>query len=419
MTKSTTSARARRAAIGVVVAGLLATPLASGTAFAAPPDPSPSATTGSAPAVPAGFPRLDAATAARLDAAVERVRAETGVPGIVVSLSAPGKGEYTRAFGVADKATGAAMRTDLYHRIGSVTKTFTVTALLRLVDQGKVGLDDPVGRWVSGVPNGDRITLRDLADMRSGLFNYSADEGFAKALMGDPKRSFTPRELLDYAFAHPVGFAPGARFEYCNTNTILLGLVVEKASGTPLNEYVEREVARPAGLTHTTFPTDAAFPDPHAQGYTDQTASGRVETATDWNPSWGWAAGAMISDLNDLRTWARVLATGTLLSPRTQAERLQGRATTEPGATYGLGLFDVDGWIGHNGSLPGYQTLVLYLPEAKATLVATLNTDITHDGVAPSTLLGKAVTQVVTPEHVYDLPRTDAPPAGEPSAGPS
>ena len=96
---------------------------------------------------------------------------------MIVALSAPGKGEYVRAFGVADKATGAPMTPDLNMRIGSVTKTFTVTALLQLVDQGKVGLDDPIGKYVDGVPNGDRITLRQLAGMRSGLFNYSEDGG--------------------------------------------------------------------------------------------------------------------------------------------------------------------------------------------------------------------------------------------------
>ncbi|EFL15950.1 serine hydrolase domain-containing protein [Streptomyces sp. C] len=396
--------RWRSAAVGAAAIGLVVVPVGVGAGYAweASAPVAPVAGVVGAPASEE-FPQLTPAVAARLDEAVRKVLKEAGVPGVVVALSAPGKGEYVRAFGTADRATGAPMRTDVNQRIGSVTKTFTVTALLQLVDAGKAGLDDPVGKYVAGVPNGDRITLRQLAGMRSGLYNYSEDEGFFKALTADPRRPFTPQELLSYSFRHPVLFEPGAKFDYCNTNTILLGLVVEKLSGLPLNRYVDERVAGPAGLHHTVFPTGAGFPDPHAQGYTDQTASGKTEDAADWNPSWGWAAGAMISDLPDLRSWAKTLATGTLLTPATQAQRLKV-VEALPGAGYGLGVFDVQGWIGHNGSLPGYQDLVVYLPGPQATLVVMLNTDIAHEGNEPSTLFGEAITRIVTPQHVFSLP---------------
>ncbi|NBM18718.1 serine hydrolase [Streptomyces sp. GC420] len=405
--------RWRRACVGLAATAMLVVPASAGAAYGATASqPSPS---GSASAT-AGFPQLDSDVAERLDAAIQRVMREAGVPGVIVGLSAPGKGSYVRAFGVADKATETRMTPGLFMRIGSETKTFTVTALLRLVDQGKAGLDDPIAKYVDDVPNGNRITLRDLADMRSGLFNYSMDEDFAKALTSDPQRPFTPQELLDYSFRHPVRFQPGERFEYSNTNAILLGLVVEKAGGLPLHEFIERNVLEPAGLRRTVFPTGAEFPDPHAHGYTEQTASGKVEDATDWNPSWAWAAGAMISDLRDLRTWARVVATGELLTAGTQAERLRTGPSPVPGAGYGLGIFDVQGWIGHNGSLPGYESLTVYLPEAQATMVVLLNTDITKDGTEPSTLFGEAITRIVTPDHVFNLP---VPTSQSPSPTPS
>lgn len=397
--------RWRGAAAGAAAVGLAVVPLGFGAGRAGDSAPPPAAPAPAPAATPSsdGFPQLTPAVAARLDEAVRKVLGETGVPGVIVSLSAPGKGEYVRAFGVADRATGAPMRTDLNMRIGSVTKTFTVTALLRLVDEGRAGLDDPVGKYVSGVPNGDRITLRQLAGMRSGLYNYSEDEGFFKALTSDPRRPFTPKELLSYSFRHPVLFEPGARFAYCNTNLILLGLVVEKVSGQPLGRYVTEQVVEPAGLRHTFFPAGAEFPGPHARGYTDQTADGRVRDASGWDPSWGWAAGAMVSDLADLRSWAATLATGTLLKPATQAQRLR---TTEavPDAGYGLGLFDVAGWIGHNGSLPGYEALAVHLPESGATLVVLLNSDISYEGAEPSTAFGGAITRIVTPRHVFELP---------------
>ncbi|WP_327321471.1 beta-lactamase family protein [Streptomyces sp. NBC_01210] len=396
--------RLRRGAAGAVAAGLLVISVSAESAYSQPaPAPTVSSTSSS------DFPQLTPAVAKQLDKAVTQVMREAHVPGVTVGLWAPGKGSYVRAFGVADKATGAPMSTGLNMRLGSETKTFTVTALLMLVDQGKISLDDPIGKYVDGVPNGDRITLRELAGMRSGLFNYSMDPDFFKALTTDPRRPFTPQELLAYSFKHPVQFQPGEKFEYCNTNLILVGLAVEKVSGQPLAEYINRNVLAPAGLDHTLFPKAAEFPAPHAHGYTDQTATGKTEDATDWNPSWAWAAGAMISDLNDMRTWAGTLATGTLLRPATQAQRLKMSPSGLPNTGYGLGIFNVAGWIGHNGSLPGYESLVVYLPESKATLVVLLNTDIGYKGSEPSTLFGQAITSIVTPQHIFKLP---AQPAG-------
>ncbi|WP_406838651.1 serine hydrolase domain-containing protein [Streptomyces sp. AHU1] len=344
---------------------------------------------------------LDPRLSARLDKAVEDVRRQAGIPGVVVGLWMPGKGSYVRATGVADTATREPMSVGSYVRIGSETKTFTVTALLELVDRHRVRLDDPISRYVPGVPDGRNITLRQLAEMRSGLFPYTSDADFQHDLLSDPQRSFTPRELLAYGFKHRNTFAPGARFEYSNTNLVLLGLVVEKAGGQGLRDFIHRRVLRPAGLRHTLFPKGAEFPRPHPHGYTDQTLGGAVEDATDWNPSWAWAAGAMISDLRDLRHWAEVVATGTLLSPGTQAQRLKTLPTGFPGLSYGLGIFDANGWIGHNGSLPGYETVTVHLPSKKATLVIMINTDITVQGQEPSTLVANAVTRIVTPDNVY------------------
>ncbi|MFE7106295.1 serine hydrolase domain-containing protein [Streptomyces sp. NPDC057575] len=401
--------RPRRGAAAAMAAGLLVVSVPVGNAWPeGAPSPSVSASSASSTSPSEEFPPLTPAVAKKLDRAVQQVMRDARVPGVSVGLWVPGKGSYVRAFGVADKSSQAPMSAGLNMRVGSVTKTFTVTALLTLVDQGKVGLDDPIGKYVKGVPDGDRITLRELAGMRSGLFNYSMDPGFFKALTSDPQRHFTPQELLDYSFKHPMQFQPGEKFEYSNTNAILLGLVVEKASGRSLAEYLERNVFEPAGMNHTFLPRTAAFPAPHAQGYTDQTATGRTGNATYWNPSWAWAAGGAISDQRDLRTWARVLATGTLLTPATQAERLRMSPSGLPDTGYGLGIFDAHGWIGHNGSLPGYEALVIYLPEAKATLVVLLNTDTDHRGSEPSTLFGEAITRVVTPQHVYSLPAQPA-----------
>ncbi|MFD3530243.1 serine hydrolase domain-containing protein [Streptomyces sp. NPDC058664] len=344
---------------------------------------------------------LGAGLTAKLDKTIEGVRKQAGIPGVVVGVWMPGKGCYVRATGVADKVTGKPMPVDTYVRIGSETKTFTVTALLELVDDGKVRLDDPISDYVRGVPNGDEITLRHLAEMRSGLFPYTSDPSFIRDLQTQPERAFNPWEVLSYGYRHPNTFAPGARFQYSNSNLILLGLVVEKVTGQRLADVIHQRVLRPAHLRDTLFPKGAEFPEPHARGYTDQTLSGTVQDVTDWNPSWAWAAGSMISNLHDLRRWAKVVATGELLSPETQAQRLKTLPTGFPGTTYGLGILETNGWIGHNGSIPGYETVTVYLPSKKATLVVMINTDKLHQGQEPSTLLARAVTEVVTPDNVY------------------
>ncbi|MGW2492071.1 serine hydrolase domain-containing protein [Streptomyces sp. NPDC001606] len=414
------SAHLRRGTVVAVTAGTLLTPLTAGAAPVLVPGGAPAAVSPT-PAPPAPTPSpsqsevraLTPAVANQLDAAVQRVMRQASIPGVTVGIWTPGQPSYVRSFGVADKSDGQPMAPDMFMRIGSETKMFTVSALLQLVDRGKVGLDDPIGRYVAGVPNGDRITLRQLAEMRSGLFNYSEDPDFDKALTSAPQKPFTPQQLLDYAFKHPVMFEPGAKFFYSNTNLILLGLVVEKESGQHIEDYIRQHILEPAGMKDTLFPTGSEFPTPHAQGYTLQTANGKEADSADWNPSWAWAAGAMISTLDDLHTWAPTVATGQfpdgtrMISTASQEQRLMTLpAGPFKGAGYGLGIFDVRGWIGHNGSLPGYEALTVYLPSTRTTLVVLCNTDTGYRGQEPSTVLGTAITRIISPGHVYNLPVT-------------
>jgi D-alanyl-D-alanine carboxypeptidase len=323
--------------------------------------------------------------------------ADMSIPGAIVGVWGP-MGDYVESFGVADRATEAPMQTDLYSRIGSVTKTFTVTAVLQLVDQGRVKLDDPISEYVPGVPSGDNITLRELAQMRSGLTTYDDVAAFADAYLADPSQSFSPVQLAAFALDQPLQFPPGSQYQYCNTNIVLLGLVVEAQSGQRLPDYISDHILAPLHMTHTSFPTTMAFPDPHAQGYT--TIEGRDQNATDWNPSWAWAAGNMVSTLADMRIWANALATGTLLAPETQRQRLDAPVAmnSEQTASYGLGLFTDGGWIGHTGVLFGYQAAVFYLPQTQTTMVFFVNTDVPHE---VGTALAHAISSVITPDHVY------------------
>jgi D-alanyl-D-alanine carboxypeptidase len=339
---------------------------------------------------------------AALDAAIPAAMQKASVPGAIVGIWQDGRAPYVRAFGVRDTATRRPMATDLSMRIGSTSKTFTVTAILMLADQGKLGLDDPIDRYVEGVPSGKEITLRQLAAMRSGLYNYSDDTN--PKLPQQPLRQWTPRELLEIAFRHPLLFPPGSDFDYSNTNTVLLGMVVEKVSGQSLASFIEQNILKPESMTRTVFPAGAEFPSPHAQGYF-KLPDGKVVDATDWNPSWGWASGNMISTLDDMRVWARDLAIGKLISPAMKRER--DRFLPAPpegeGARYGLAIENQNGWVGHNGNIMSYMAYPYYLPAERITMVVLLNSGVDIPG---SWIMMQDITRIISPNHPWpNLPK--------------
>lgn len=348
----------------------------------------------------------------RLDAAITTTLADMGVPGAIVGLVIPGELDYVKAFGVADTGTGRPMSVADHTRIGSETKTFTGTAVLQLVDQGRISLQDPISKYVDGVPNGDVITLDQLGRMRSGLPSYTDNEQFtqrfyAEAPAGPDAFATTSQELLDMAFVQPVKFAPGAEFDYCNTNTVLLGLVVERVTGLALGDYLQQHVFAPFGLTQTSWPLNGAMPEPFAHGYT-KTPDGEIVDATFWNPSWGNAAGQIVSTYPDMARWAAILGRGEGIAPWTQAQRTTVEGAV-PGVGYGFAMFNAHGWLGHNGSLPGYTTVAVYLPERDATLVVFVNSDVPSEHSAGQ--LATAVTELATPDHVYSLGATPGTPA--------
>jgi D-alanyl-D-alanine carboxypeptidase len=138
-----------------------------------------------------------------VSAGVKQVIRQNSIPGAIVGVWQQGRRPYVKAFGIRNKATRRKMQPGLYMRIGSETKTFTATAVLQLVDQGKVGLDDPISKYIEGVPNGDAITIRNLAEMRSGLVSYTAVEAWDQRFLSDPQRRWKPTELLAYGFSQP------------------------------------------------------------------------------------------------------------------------------------------------------------------------------------------------------------------------
>jgi D-alanyl-D-alanine carboxypeptidase len=330
-----------------------------------------------------------ASEAKRLDAALKKSFKESDAPGVVAAVQTP---DYTwiRALGVADRASREPMTPEVHHRIGSVTKTFTATLLLHAADKGLLSLDDTIDQYIKGVPNGDKITLRQMANMTSGIATYSESKQFDGDPGADPYKVWKPEELAQIGIKDSPQFDPGTEFNYSNTNYVLLGLVLEKVSGESIGALTRQRIIEPLGLKGTSFPdaSDTSLADPHAQGYTLQgkSSGSKPVDATDWNASWTWAAGAMISTVEDLLVYGRALGTGKgLLPPEQQAERLDSFVNDLPPLNqpplkgdygYGLGLMNEHGWIGHGGELPGYNTYLFYHPDLDAVVAVEVNSDI-------------------------------------------
>ena len=312
----------------------------------------------------AATPVSDAAAAGaagpRTDAAVLRHQLHAliaaGVPGAVLVVR-DGDERLRLSAGTSDIATGTPMRTGNRFKIGSITKTFVATAVLELVRDGKLRLGDTVAHWLPGlVPNGAHITVRQLLRHRSGLFDYFEDPRATEPyLAGDFGYVWAPRALIRLATSHPPNFPPGTAFSYSNTNYLVLGLIVERATGHSLRLELRRRIFRPLHLGSTRFPTSQRFGPRLAHGYLWSPQNRQDVTAV--SQSLGWAAGGAVSSAGDVARFYRALLAGRILPQRLLHEMRQ-TVPLGPGVGYGLGIIRVASpcgplW-GHDGSFAGY-----------------------------------------------------------------
>jgi D-alanyl-D-alanine carboxypeptidase len=307
--------------------------------------------------------------------AADKVFLETATPGLFALVSVEGEPDFIIKRGMGNLLTAEPMNNNNAFRIGSVTKTFTGTAVLMLVDEGLIDLDASIASYLPeyNIPSGDAITIRMLGNMTSGLFNYSTDPGLWESFIASGYTQFFPPDsLLAIAFRYPLNFAPGTSYEYCNTNTVLLGLLLEKITGKPAYQVITDKVVLPLNLTNTYFGGPFFMNEPYSKGYSFQ-EEGLVD-ATNWNPSWGYTAGAMISTPEDMKKWVRHLADGDLLSENMKAELFNFGSNN-----YGFCVESInyknDHWIGHPGVIPGYNTQVWYNSDRNITMVINSNTE--------------------------------------------
>jgi D-alanyl-D-alanine carboxypeptidase len=302
---------------------------------------------------------------------------KAGAPGALVYVRTP-TGVRSAAAGFANLAPRATMRTSHRYRVASVTKTFVSTVVLQLEAEGKLRVDDSVERWLPGlVPNGTSISLRELLNHTSGLFDFNEDQQFGAAILANPGRQWAPRELLAFALAHSALFAPGTNWSYSNTNYILLGLVIEAVTGHKLAGELQTRILGPLALGATSFPTGISIDGSFAHGYVRLAPGGDlIDTTPVLDPSFSWAAGGIVSNAGDLTKFFSSLLKGRLL-PAAQLKEM--KTGSRVSGVYGLGLrmstTKCGRVFGHDGAFPGYRTIVWATSSGRRVAVVMINTN--------------------------------------------
>ena len=310
---------------------------------------------------------------------------EAGYPAALAAVS-DSKGESAGvAVGKGSLETGQAPPMDGEVRIGSNTKTFVAVVVMQLVQEGKVGLDEPIETYLPGLIKGEgidgsKITVRQLLQHTSGLPEYTDTTPGRSDIFQVKDHYAQPRDLLDTALSKPAAFEPGTQWAYTNTNYVVLGMLVERVSQRPVGEQIDERIVKKLGLSHTYFPApgDRSIKGTHPQGY-HLSAEGKLEDITEMDPAWAWAAGAMVSTPSELNTFFQAVFDGRLLTQASIDEMKNGAVDASsylgPGTVYGLGLIGTPlscggtSW-GHGGTIHGYQTDNAVGPDGTAVTVA-------------------------------------------------
>jgi D-alanyl-D-alanine carboxypeptidase len=388
-----------------VAAIALAVLLTACTGGTPPPASESSTTVGRTPRLP-----LDGAA---LITSFDQLAESMMVPGAAMLIRTP-DGEISATYGVTELGGAVPVTLGDHVRVGSTTKTWTATVILQLVQEGKIALGDPVSKYRPDIPNGENITIEELLNMRSGLFNYTETYQLLHNMDVDPQSVWNPEQLLALGVGLPPYFEPGAGFHYSNTNYVLLGLIAEQIEQKSLQEIFQERLITPLGLADTSFPAidDASLPTPYSNGYmytdnvrtittfalpADLLAQAEAGTLlpndqTDANPSWAWSAGAGISTIGDLATLIEAIVGGDLLDPELQEQRLQNVVPPDPASTsaYGWGIIrSATGFYEHGGLINGYNSYSGYDPVNKVTVVLWTNLSTAATGAPPAATIAK------------------------------
>lgn len=325
-----------------------------------------------------------------IEAIVQHAVEQFEIPGIVAYIKKDGQAPLIAAAGVSDVESGQALKDTDQFRIYSITKSLTALVTLQLIEEGVLSFDDTVDKWlpesvVGGVPNHDQMTVRQLLSHSSGAYDYlgSEIEGispfFAQLLASPEARThwYTPQELIDFSTQFPPYFAPGEGATYSNTGYVMMGLMIEAATGNKIEEEIHARIIDPLGLHSTYFETPET-PPKYVTGY-QLMEDGELLNLSGSNTSYAWAAGGVISNIHDLGRYADALFSGELLQPESYTEMFTFFIPDSniEGKYWGLGLVQRDVPVGQvyasTGEAGGYEAKLIRIPDLNVTIIALFN----------------------------------------------
>ena len=307
---------------------------------------------------------------------LDSVLTETQVPGLVAGIWAPDKEiNFIYAAGEANLDNHSPMDENMLFRIGSITKTFTVTLLLLLVDEGLIDLNDSLSKYLPDFPGGKEVTVEMLVNMRSGIYNYTESKEFSISMREDPDHFYLPEDLIAIAADNPYYFEPGTEYYYSNTNAIIIGKIIEMITGNFLEKEIDSRIITPLDLTNTYYMTSGKeIPDCHPSAYYAGKYDPDFPECSEWlDCSWAGAAGCMVSDLFDLKKYVKALVQGTFLNNELQNYRLKTLEVSRSNIRYGLGILSYNDFYGHNGSYPGFSSIMMHSFQKNCTIIIWYN----------------------------------------------
>jgi CubicO group peptidase (beta-lactamase class C family) len=322
---------------------------------------------------------LSSLDSSALDAAVERERTRQHTAAVSLAIARDGEIVYAKGYGDADPALRIAALPQTIYAIGSITKQFTAALVMQLVEQGKVRLDAKLSTYLPDAPHAGEVTVRYLLDQRSGLPDYLADPFVIRYLY---RQDVTPAQLIALIAGRPLAFTPGSRWEYSNTNYVLLGMLIEKITGAPYDEALKLNILRPLQLTSTTAAMPPPGPDVAIGMAWDESKHAR-ESVQRWSSQVAYAAGTLNSTVLDLIAWDAAFFGNRVVSAASVREMTTAPALPD-GRPDGYGF----GWIiskvygrrevWHNGGIPGFGARNSYFPDDHVA-IAVLADDMSFD----------------------------------------
>jgi D-alanyl-D-alanine carboxypeptidase len=327
-----------------------------------------------------------ASEAQQLTSQLHQLVAMPGGPPGAIALVQTKAGVRVSIAGVADRATGQPVTDGDFMRLASVSKAYNGAVALSLVQQGKLALTDTIGQLLPGqFPVWDAITVAQLLHHTSGLPDYTKSKPFQTQFSADPTATVTPQQIVGFVANQPLLFAPGSKYDYSDTDNIVVGLMVEAVTGQSYESELATQVYTPLSLTDTSLPSTTAMGQPTLHGYQLEKGQPPEDVTTALSPSGAWASGGMVSTPSELNTFMRAYVAGRLFGPTVQKAQRQfvpgSSGPPGPGTnSAGLAIYRYQtkcGTVfGHTGNFPGYTMFAAATSDGSRSVVVAVNTQL-------------------------------------------